>query len=185
MKRFLVILLSVCMLLVFCGCMQSTQQATGADPVPTETTGPLSDRDPETQLEFSLEGYVEQQEATLYVGNGYSIYIPNDDWLATHGDNGEASWRSRYNSAVTITVIPNAGVTIDQAKESLFAGFPEVTQDGEYFVAYDEAQQAYRAARLMETPNGILAAVWNYNLESAEGFGARLRVLAGTLMIED
>ena len=185
MKRFLITLLCACMLLCFFGCKQTESQATGADTSPTETTGPLSDRDPKIRLEFSLEGAVERQDATLYVGNGYSIYITDDGWLPTPGANGEVSWRSRYNGEVTITVIPNAGATTDQAKESLFAGFAEVTQDGEYFVAYNEINQFYRAARLIETPNGILAAVWNYGLESAEGFGARLRVLAGTLMIED
>lgn len=185
MKRFLITLLCVCMLLCFFGCKQTAPQTAGADTAPTETTGPVSDRDPQIQLEYSLEGYVERQNATLYVDYGYSIYITDDGWLATKGANGETSWRSRYNGEVTITVFPNAGETIDQAKESLFVGFDEVTQDGEYFLAYNEVDQVYRAARLIETPNGILAAVWNYGLESVEGFGARLRVLAGTLMIEE
>lgn len=184
MKRTFVLLLSLLMLLSFCGCMQGGLQASDTT-IPTETTVPSSTREAEIQLEYSLEGMVELQDATLYVGNGYSIYIPNDDWLVTEQDDGSVSWRSRYNSNVTLDVIPSAGETFDQAKGRLFAGYTGLEVDGEYVYGYDEVNQVYLAARFIETPNGILAAIWNYDLESAEGFGARLRVIAATVMMEE
>lgn len=181
MKRSLAIWICVFILLSFCGCMQPGLHAADATTVTTETTVPAPTREKEIQLEFFLEGMQEFQAATLYVGQGYSLYITDDNWIESAGENGETTWTSSYNPDITLQVIPNAGADRKQAKDALFAGYTCFEDDGEYAFGSDDSGGFYRAARLIETPNGVLAAVWNYTLEAAEGFGARLYVIAGTL----
>lgn len=184
MKQGLAILLSAFMLLSFCGCRSSGLQASNT-PTTTETTIPTPARALETQLEFLLEGMIEYQNATLFVGEGYSLYITDDSWVQTPGENGEMTWTSGYNPDIALKVVPSAGATCAQARDALFDGYTDLAEEGEYVYGRDSSGLFYRAARLIETPNGVLAAVWDYSLEAAEGFGARLRVIAGTLIAEN
>jgi hypothetical protein len=185
MKQVLCILLSACILFSLGGCRSSglhNGSATVATTVSTTaTTIPEPTRQPHIQLEFFLEGMTEYQNATLFAGNGYSLYIPDDNWVMSSGENGEMAWTSGYNPDIVFKVIPNAGATYAQARNALFQGYTNLAEEGEYIYGHNEALQMFRAARLIETPNGILAAVWDYTLEAAEGFGVRLRVVAGTL----
>lgn len=181
MKRCFTILLCVLMLLSFCGCMQPGLHATGTTTETTESTTPAPTRETHIQLEFFLEGMQEFQAATLFVGEGYSLYITDDNWIEAPGEKGAVTWTSGYNPDITLTVIPNAGADRSLVKEALFAGYTCFDESGEYIFGRNGSGLYYRAARLIETPNGVLAAVWNYSLEAAEGFGARLYVIAGTL----
>ncbi len=180
MKRILCILLAGLMLLSVCGCRSGGLHGSTAAPT-TESTVPAPTRAEKIQLEFFLEGMTEYQDATLYVGEGYSLYITDDNWVEAPGENGKTTWTSGYNPDITLTVVPNAGATYAQARDVLFDSYIDLTEDGEYVYGRDASGGFYRAARLIETPNGILAAVWNYSLEAMEGFGARLYVIAGTL----
>ena len=177
-QRFLILLIAL-LLFSFCGCRPSGLHADSTT-ANTETTTPAPTREAHTQLEFFLEGMVEYQDATLFVGDGYSIYITDDGWMTAQED-GKTTWTSSYNPDITLTVIPNAGTDFDTAMDALFAGYTDVEVDGEYVYGHDEAYRYYRAARLIKTQDGILAAVWSYTIEATEGFGARLRVIAATL----
>lgn len=190
MKRFLAFFLSLLILLSLCGCMRGGLHSPGTtapitnstDPtVITETTEAAPTRPAKVSLEFFLEDMSEYQDATLYVGDSYSLYITDDGWRETPGENGEMTWQSSYNPDISITVIPCAGADFDQARDALLGEYTLISEDGEYVYGSNDSGLFYRAARLIETPDGILAAVWNYSLEAAEGFGARLRVLASTL----
>lgn len=177
MKRILSLALSVVIPLLLWGCKSSGIHTAGT----TETTAALPTREPTTQLEFFLEGMAEYQNAALYTGDGYSLYITDDGWLEKPGENGQMTWQSSYNPDISLTVIPNAGATPRQATDAIFQGYTLSAQEGEYCYGHSADELFYRAARLMETPNGILAVTWDYSLEAAEGFGVRLRVIAGTL----
>ena len=91
------------------------------------------------------------------------------------------TWTSSYNPDITLTLIPNAGSTFAQAQEHLFAAYPNVEAEGEYVYGSTEDSLYFQTARLIETREGVVAAVWCYTLEAAEGWGARLRVMASTL----
>ena len=181
MKRITCILLAGLLLLSFCGCRPSGLNSGTAAATTGETTVPTPTREAKLRLEFFLEGMTEYQDATLYVGDGFSLYITDDNWVETPGENGTVTWTSGYNPDISLAVIPNAGDTFNQARDTLFQHYTGVADEGEYVFGHDESGSFYRAARLIETPNGILAAVWDYTLEAAEGFGARLYVIAGTL----
>ena len=180
MKSFLALVL--CLLqLSLCGCMQAGLHATDAT---TESTEAIPTRESKVKLEFFLEGMAEYQDATLFVGSGYSLYITDDGWLETPGENGKMIWQCSYNPDISFAVIPCAGADLAQARAALLGEYTLLEEDGEYACGSDDNGLFYRAVRLIETPDGILAAVWNYSLEAAEGFGVRLRVLADTLMAD-
>lgn len=194
MKRFLAFFLSLLILLSLCGCMRGGLHSPGTTaPITnstdatmiTETTEPAPTRPAKVSLEFFLEGMTEYQDATLYVGNGYSLYITDDGWLEIPGENGKMTWQSSYNPDISFTVIPHAGTDLAQTRDVLLGEYTLNGEDGEYVYGSNDSGLFYRAVRLIETPDGILAAVWNYSLEATEGFGARLRVLAGTLQATD
>ena len=184
MKHGFLIFLSAVMLLSFYGCRSSETQAT-TTVATTETTIPAPTRPETTQLEFFLEGMSEYQDATLFVGEGYSLYITDDAWDVTQGEQGQVTWTSSYNPDITLTVIPNAGSTFAQAQDSLFAGYLDVEAEGQYVYGHTEDYRYFQAARFIETQDGIVAAVWRYTLEAAEGWGARLRVIAATVEIKE
>lgn len=188
MKQRFLILLSALMILSFWGCRPSGLHASGTTAATTEattdTTAAVPPRETHIQLEFFLEGMTEYQDATLFVGDGYSLYITDDNWIVSQ-EGGKTTWTSSYNPDITLTVIPNAGTNFAQAKDILFSGYSDVVVNGEYVYGHEETGLFYRAARMIETEDGILAAVWNYTLEAAEGFGARLRVIASTLEATD
>lgn len=177
MKQGFAIFLSILLMLSFCGCRPSSSQGSTVDDAAT----PEPTRAEKIRLEFFLEGMPEYQDATLFVGDGYSLYITDDNWLEAPGENGEMTWTSSYNPDISLAVIPNAGDTFTHARDTLFQHYIGVADEGEYVFGHDESGNYYRAARLIETTDGILAAVWDYTLEAAEGFGARLYVIAGTL----
>ena len=181
MKQALCIFLCACVLFSFCGCRPGGLQSGSTAATTTESTVPIPTRPTHIKLEFFLEGMSEYQDATLFVGEGYSLYIPDDNWVATPGKNGEMVWTSGYNPDIVLKVIPSAGTSYTQVRDTLFDGYSSLAEEGGYVYGHDASGAYYRAARFIETPNGILAAVWDYSLEAIEGFGARLYVIAGTL----
>lgn len=184
MKRSLILLLFALLLFSFCGCRSGGLHGSNTTATTAETTAFAPTRPEKIQLEFFLEGMTEYQDATLFVGDGYSLYITDDSWIENLGENGRMTWTSGYNPDIVLKVIPNAGADFQQARDAVFGDYICFEEDGEYVLGRNDSGTFYRAARLIETPNGILAAVWDYSLEATEGFGARLYVIAGTLEIQ-
>ena len=87
MKKLWIVLLS---LFLLTGCGQKPETPVPpSDPSPTqqEPNEPPASTEPETparadqvDLTFFVEGEEEALPATLYVGDGYSLYIPDEDW---------------------------------------------------------------------------------------------------------
>ena len=87
MKKLWIVLLS---LFLLTGCGQKPETPVPpSDPSPTqqEPNEPPVSPEPETparaeqvDLTFFVEGEEEALPATLYVGDGYSLYIPDEDW---------------------------------------------------------------------------------------------------------
>lgn len=86
MKKLWIVLLS---LFLLTGCGQKPETPVPpSDPSPTqqEPNEPPANTEPETparaeqvDLTFFVEGEEEALPATLYVGDGYSLYIPDED----------------------------------------------------------------------------------------------------------
>ena len=134
MKKLILILT---LLLALSGCGQKTSPVvpdvpptapetaapeTTAPAVPTEDRNPTAaelGREEKMDLVFMVEGMEETVPATLYIGQGYSIYIPDEDWRLEKdvGDGiPEEKWESTVNDDVELRVLHLGEKTLEEAK---------------------------------------------------------------------
>ena len=148
-------------------------------------------------LTFRVEGETEVLPATRYAGAGYVIYIPDEGWrFEREVDDGitEERWESIYNDEVGLTVYthpvyPDASAATtkgafladsDYVFEDVAGGTPGDPLTGR------EADGDYLCFMAAEGSGGVTYIVaWEYPAEAAEGFGARLRVIADTFVVTD
>lgn len=198
MKKCWIVLLS---LFLLTGCGQKpetpvppsdpspTQQEPNESPVSPEPETPA--RAEQVDLTFFVEGEEEALPATLYVGDGYSLYIPDEDWdgpeQSTENGVPTDTWVSAFNSDVALSVSRYGDMTVTEARdafaqssgyefEDLMGGSPDdpltgTNEKGEYLSFFVTAGGA-----------DSYAVSWRYPAEAAEGFGARLPTIAGTFL---
>ena len=130
MKK-MIFLLALLLALTGCGQKPATPPPAAETPAaeaPAETpTLSAGDRNPtaaelgreeKTELAFTVEGETELVPATLYIGQGYSIYIPDEGWrLEKWVDDGipEDTWESIVNDDVELTVLHLGEKTLEEA----------------------------------------------------------------------
>ena len=128
MKKLILILT---LLLALSGCGQTDSPAapeTAAPSTVPETAAPAGDRNPTAEelgradkkdLTIMVEGTEEAVPATLYIGQGYSIYIPDEGWrLEKDMEDGvpEEKWESTVNGDVELRVLHLGEKTLEQAQ---------------------------------------------------------------------
>ena len=74
-----------------------------------------------TKIGMEMEGQTEEVPATLYEGEGYSIYIPDEEW--TPGEPGE--WKAEANSDVKLKVEFFSGKTAEEARTAILAEYDQ------------------------------------------------------------
>lgn len=170
MKKNLLLAAALCLALALSACGQNppaagssgSSAAVSSGAASSETPGdPTSQpgRDAHTALMMEVEGQSEEVPATLYEGEGYSIYIPDEGWVKTSEDLPKGAvdqWASANNPEVTLTVCGSE--TDGQWVESQKIGVPE---------------------------SGVYTVYMAYPDEAAEGFGARLPVIAETFLVAE
>lgn len=196
-------IVACCLLLTLslsaCGTTQnpaSQSQATAGVTPQTETT-PQGDRNPTaeelgrtatTTLGLSLEGDKEDVPATLYIGQGYSLYIPDEGWeLERDAEDLEESWQAVANHEVELSVRHFRGKTAEQTRTAILAdhddyGFMDMDADG-HFSGNDGKDAETMDVRLYENGDGTWAVMAEYPDEAAEGYGVRLRAMAETFAL--
>ncbi len=204
-KRYLVWTLLLALVLSGCGQKPETQPPAKEEPVaeqpaaetPAETL-PAEDRNPtaaelgreeKKDLMFMVEGMEEAVPATLYIGQGYSIYIPDEGWkLEKDMDDGipEDTWESTVNHDVELRVLHLGEKTLEEAKAWVTAaeddyGLVEDKQGG--LGGTDPEDQEMMEVRFYPAGNQMYAVLYEYPVEAAEGFGTRLGVIADTFEI--
>ena len=204
-KRYLVWTLLLALVLSGCGQKPETQLPAKEEPVaeqpaaetPAETL-PAEDRNPtaaelgreeKKDLMFMVEGMKEAVPATLYIGQGYSIYIPDEGWkLEKDMDDGipEDTWESTVNHDVELRVLHLGEKTLEEAKAWVTAaeddyGLVEDKQGG--LGGTDPEDQEMMEVRFYPAGNQMYAVLYEYPVEAAEGFGTRLGVIADTFEI--
>ena len=173
MKKKLLLAAALCLALALSACGQTPPAAGSSGSSAAVSSGSASSgtsgepdsepgRDTHTVLLTEVEGQTEEVPATLYEGEGYSIYIPDEGWTKTAGKlpKGAADqWESDFNPEVTLTVCPDeaAGTWVEGQQKAVV--YEQKSEDGE--VAF-RTWTVYMA----------------YPDEAAEGFGARLPVMA-------
>ena len=205
MRRLSFILIGL-LILALSGCGQKAQTPppaveTPPAEIPAETPAPpTEDRNPtaaelgreeKTELTFTVEGETELVPVTLYIGQGYSIYIPSEGWrLEKWVDDGipEDTWESIVNDDVELTVSHYAGKTAMEARDAFVRDEDYVFEDlmggelGDPLTGMDEDGD-YLSFMVAQGADTVYVISWEYPAESAEGFGARLGVIADTFQV--
>ena len=199
--RRLSLILTGLLLLALSGCGQKAQTPPPAPETPvaeTQTETPDGDRNPtaaelgreeKTNLAFTVEGETELVPVTLYIGQGYSIYIPDEGWrLEKWVDDGipEDVWESVINDDVELTVLHLGEKTLAEAQDWVKAEeddyqLVEDKQGG--LGGTDEKDREMLEVRFHTSGSTMYAVLYKYPMEAAEGFGTRLGVMADTFQI--
>ena len=191
------------LLLALSGCGQKAQTPPPAPEEPVEEAPvqtPAEDRNPtaqelgreeQTELIFVIEGMEEKVPATLHIGQGYSMYIPNEGWrLEKDVDDGipEDTWESIVNDDVELTVSHYAGKTTMEARDAFVRDEDYVFEDlmggelGDPLIGMDEDGD-YLSFMVAQGADTVYVISWEYPAEAAEGFGARLGQIANTFRV--
>lgn len=138
-------------------------------------------------IDFFVEGETESVPATLYVGKGYSIYVPSEGWTVTEGD-GSTTWISDDNETVGFSVSTFAGVSAAEARAAYIADSGFEFEDlnggklGDPLLGWNEDGDALGLVSA-EKDGTVYIVAWTYPEEAIEGFGARLQQIADTFEV--
>ena len=138
----------------------------------------------QTELTFYVEGMEERAMATLYAGDGYSLYIFDADWVY-YLDDGQPVWESRFNPDVKLSVIHLKDMPLSVAQgwvRRRFEGF-NLIEDNRGGLGGTNAEGIMADVRLISSEDDVYALCCVYPLEAAEGFGTRLAVMADTFAL--
>ena len=138
----------------------------------------------QTELTFYVEGMEERAMATLYAGDGYSLYIFDADWVY-YLDDGQPVWESRFNPDVKLSVIHLKDMPLSVAQgwvRRRFEGF-NLIEDNRGGLGGTNAEGIMADVRLISSEDDVYALCRVYPLEAAEGFGTRLAVMADTFTL--
>ena len=162
---------------------------TTAPAVPAEDRNPTAaelGREEKKDLVFMVEGTEEAVPATLYIGQGYSIYIPDEGWrLEKDVDDGipEDTWESTVNHDVELRVLHLGEKTLEQAQEWVTAeedDYRLIEDKQGNLGGTDEEDREVMEVRFYPSGSQMYAVLYEYPMEAAEGFGARLGQIAET-----
>lgn len=145
-----------------------------------------------TTLTFLLEGELEETTAKLYVGNGYSIYIPDESpysavesapvWEQTVPD----TWVYAYNDRIRFYIERHENTSIADVEAEL-SDIHEFTADnntssGRIEMVKQEDNLITRV-RLMESTDDVWCIFYAYPEDAIEGAGARIPVIIDTFAV--
>ena len=158
-----------------------SSQAIGVNDTPTEKDAATEiTREPTTILTLIKEGFEEEEPATLYIGNGYSFYLIDDQWIMTES----GSWYAKVNENVRFRIDKYEDLTLNQLEEML-------TEQG-YVGDEGSSGSLYKYERDTDTMNRVLcyetdSGVWTMNsvhsLEGEEGWRVNIRAMFDTFAV--
>lgn len=138
----------------------------------------------QTELTFYVEGMEEKAMATLYAGDGYSLYIFDENWVY-YLDDGQPVWESRFNPDVKLSVIHLKNMPLSVAQgwvRRRFEGF-DLIEDNRGGLGGTNSEGIIADVRLIPSEDDVYAVSSIYPMEAAEGFGTRLAVMADTFAL--
>lgn len=161
---------------------------------PDSTSQPAApDRPATASLTFSVEGMEESVPATLFAGEGYSLYLPDGQW--THllqgkhaaGDFAADLFAAEANDAVTLIIQPSyeglfgGEFTLEQAYDALLSEGYSQSDDNDHFFT-QSAEGTVTCQYVTESGGLVWYVAWMYpdTPECWEGWGTRLPQIAAT-----
>lgn len=126
-------------------------------------------------LTFFKEGEEELRSASLEIGDGYSLYLPDDEWLRYDSD----TWTTAVNEQVRLWVAHFKDAAIrEKEKELADDGYESVDRG----MRKQDGVMVYQV-RLYETENDVWGVYSCYPLEAEEGWGRELPVIVDTFAV--
>lgn len=178
---------------------QTEPVETGAEPTESAQTAVTDgDRNPTaeelgrpeaTDLTFFVEGQEETMPATLYIGQGYSLYIPTEGWnreVFTENGVPADSWESTDSDRAELRILHLGQRSLEDCRNWV------IQELSDYVISEDQQGGLYGEdteegmvmdVRFHEGGGNVYAVTWTYPMEAAEGFGTRLSVLADTFEV--
>ncbi len=140
-------------------------------------------------LMVNKEGELQTVPATLFVGDGYSIYIPDEGWRLFGPEDGTASydftkygldkWGSELNDQVLLWINKYDGSSVEEVREGL--AVKGYQTDGTEMTA-GEAGLSYHV-KLIESEAGCYGVFYCCPEEAEEGWGRDLSAVAESFAI--
>ena len=156
----------------------SGQETVPAEPIPVNNSSADNDiLENTTTLTFSKEGEPEEKQATLAVGNGYSLYLPDDEqWHLSAPD----LWTTDISEQVTLWITHFEGESVDSVNQKLEGdGYAEDDsykwwkQDGD--LIYHVEQKVFE--------NDVWGIFYSYPVDFEDGWGREFPVIANTFAL--
>ncbi len=178
---FWAVLVAVIAVIVFCVALMMNPKA-------EEQTQPLTaaelGRDEHSTIAMMVEGETEKVPATLYIGQGYSIYIPDEGWTKFSEDD---TWRADANERVHIQVLGKTMTSLEDARAQIFhdhssSHFEQYGED--LLIGHSDMLGETVSVKLIAGQKNVYYFIWRtYPDEAAEEFDAQLAAIAGTLEV--
>ena len=201
MKDRIICLAAALLAAALAGCAGPSSSQSSSPP-PASSAAPSSavssqptapGRELHTELEIWVEGEPEKVPATLFQGEGYSLYLPDGEWVQTSSMSGEQPeeadlFAAAANSQVTLSVRPDrSGQDLERAYDALWAeGYNQSDDNDHFFVRTMEGQ--VQCQYVIAGESGVWYVAWSYpdTSEYLEGWGSRIpQLMPGFLLEED
>lgn len=201
MKDRIICLAAALLAAALAGCAGPSSSQSSSPP-PASSAAPSSavssqptapGRELHTELEIWVEGEPEKVPATLFQGEGYSLYLPDGEWVQTGSMSGEQPeeadlFAAAANSQVTLSVRPDrSGQDLERAYDALWAEGYNQSDDNDHFFARTMEGQV-QCQYVIAGESGVWCVAWSYpdTPEYLEGWGSRIpQLMPGFLLEED
>lgn len=201
MKNRIICLAAALLAAALAGCA-GPSSSQSSNPPPASSAAPSSavssqptapGRELHTELEIWVEGEPEKVPATLFQGEGYSLYLPDGEWVQTSSMSGEQPeeadlFAAAVNSQVTLSVRPDrSGQDLERAYDALWAEGYNQSDDNDHFFART-MEGRVQCQYVIAGESGVWYVAWSYpdTSEYLEGWGSRIpQLMPGFLLEED
>ncbi|MBS6135618.1 MAG: hypothetical protein KH706_03580 [Faecalibacterium prausnitzii] len=201
MKDRIICLAAALLAAALAGCAGPSSSQSSSPP-PASSAAPSSavssqptapGRELHTELEIWVEGEPEKVPATLFQGEGYSLYLPDGEWVQTGSMSGEQPeeadlFAAAANSQVTLSVRPDrSGQDLERAYDALWAEGYNQSDDNDHFFARTMEGQV-QCQYVIAGESRVWYVAWSYpdTSEYLEGWGSRIpQLMPGFLLEED
>ena len=201
MKDRIICLAAALLAAALAGCAGPSSSQSSSPP-PASSAAPSSavssqptapGRELHTELEIWVEGEPEKVPATLFQGEGDSLYLPDGEWVQTSSMSGEQPeeadlFAAAVNSQVTLSVRPDrSGQDLERAYDALWAEGYNQSDDNDHFFART-MEGRVQCQYVIAGESGVWYVAWSYpdTSEYLEGWGSRIpQLMPGFLLEED
>lgn len=127
-------------------------------------------------LTFSKEGEEERKQAGLATGDGYSFFLPDNEWQQAGSD----TWTAAVNEQVRLWVTRYEEKAMDSVDQELTDN--GYVTAGDYHKRKQEGDLIYHVL-LKESEHDVWCVFYCYPSDSEEGWGRELPVIADTFAL--